>query len=323
MIRRYGWALLAIAGLAACAPKPEPGPRGELAWAYPAGKDTAWTPPSGAGPFHMAGSAQTFTKAQVLDDQNPVDWFPDEHPVPPAIVAHSPGNGVTPCAECHGYTGHGSINTPSLNGLSSDYILEQIHAFRDGSRHSAQVDRSATAEMISIARKTSDADLMKAAAYFASLRHGANRKVVEVARVPVTRPDKYGWIDVVPGGGTEPIGQRIIEVSDNMSVAFMENNHIGTTDFVPVGAIARGQALVESGGPAGEPCTACHGADLKGVGNVPPLAGRAPPYLARNLWDIKTGARTGPSVALMQAPAKDLTADQIVDITAYLASRQP
>jgi cytochrome c553 len=92
---------------------------------------------------------------------------------------------------------------------------------------------------------------------------------------------------------------------------------------VPKGAIARGEALVQTGGPGGQPCAMCHGADLKGMGNVPPLAGRPAPYLGRMLWDIRTGARKGPTVALMQTPARNLTAAQIVDITAYLSSRKP
>ncbi len=308
--------------LGACAPKPEPGPKGELAWAYPAGTTTAWVPPAGDGPFIVPGSRQSFTKAQVDDDQNPVDWFPGEHPAAPAIVAHGAG-GVTPCAECHGYDGSGSPNTPGLNGLSADYIVEQIGAFRRGDRLSAQADRPATKEMIAIARKVSDADLRQAAAYFAGLPHAAHRRVVEADAVPVTTADKYGWLDVAPGGGREPIGNRVIEVMDDPPHAFLDDHDSPMTDYVPVGAIARGQALVASGGPGGQPCAMCHGTDLRGLGNAPALAGRSPPYLARNLWDIKTGTRKGPAVALMQAPARDLTPSQIVDITAYLASRKP
>jgi cytochrome c553 len=86
---------------------------------------------------------------------------------------------------------------------------------------------------------------------------------------------------------------------------------------VPRGAVNRGKALVQH---APQPCTSCHGATLKGTGSAPPLAGRNPHYLARAIWDIKTCTRWGPTVALMQKPAGSLSADQIVDITAYLAS---
>jgi len=327
MIRQFAWLAVAVL-VSGCAPKTEPGPKGELAWAYPIGKDTTWKAPAGDGPFTVPGSRLSFTKAQVSDDQNPVDWFPDEHPPAPGIVAHSPGQGLTPCAECHGYNGSGSVNTPDIRGLSAGYIVEQVHAFRDGDRRSAQADSNATGEMLAVARQVSDVDLAKAAAYFAALPRGANRRVVETNAVPVTTPDKYGWLDPVPNGGRETIGNRVIEINDDLPHSFMDDHDIGSVVYVPSGAIARGQALVASGGQdtskgGGQPCTACHGADLKGAGDIPPLAGRSPAYLARMLWDIKTGARKGPSVALMQAPAKDLTAKEIVDITAYLASRQP
>jgi len=321
MIRQFGWLAIAVL-VSGCAPKPEPGPKGELAWAYPAGTKTSFAPPAGDGPFTVPGSPAHFTKAQIYDDQNPVDWFPASHPAPPAIVIHGRG-GVTPCAECHGYQGEGSINTPDIGGLPADYIVEQIHVFRAGARHSAQVDRGATTEMIAIAKEVSDDDLAKAAAYFAGLPHTTHRRVVETDQAPVTRADTFGFLYAAPGGGREPIGNRVIEVPDDLPRAFLDDHTVGFTDYAPLGAIAHGQALVESGGPGGQPCTACHGADLNGVGNAPALAGRSPPYLARMLWDIKTGARKGASVALMQVPAKDLTPDQIVDITAYLASRKP
>lgn len=306
--------------LGACAPKTDPEPKGELAWAYPVGTTSGLVPPAGEGPFTVPGSQHAFSKTRIYDDKNPVDWFPDAHPVPPAVVNHQSGSGPTPCAECHGYQGEGSVNTPELNGLSADYIVEQVRAFRSGERRSAQADRGATAEMIKVANAVSDDDLRQAAAYFAGLPHKTHRRVVEAALVPVTQVSKWGFLYVAPGGAHEPIDNRVIEVSDDLPHAFLDDHQIGFTVYAPVGAVARGKALVEN---SAQPCTTCHGADLRGVGNVPALAGRSPPYLARMLWDIKTGARRGPSVALMQAPVRDLTPSQIADITAYIASRKP
>ena len=314
------WAFVGLGLLSACAPKTDPGPKGDLAWAYPASTTTIWSAPKGDGPFTVPGSRLSVSKAQLSDDQNPVDWFPDAHPAPPAIVAHSPGNGLTPCAECHGYQGEGSVNTPSLAGLPADYIVEQIQAFRAGERQSAQADRGATKEMISIAQKLSDADLKQAAAYFAGLPHVANHHVVETDTVPVTKADQYGWLYVAPGGGKEPIGKRVIEVSEDLPNAFLDDHRIGYIDYVPVGAVARGKALVETGA---RPCAACHGADLNGEGAVAGLAGRSPPYLARMLWDIKTGARRNAGVTPMQVVTRDMTPEQIADITAYLVSKKP
>jgi cytochrome c553 len=70
-------------------------------------------------------------------------------------------------------------------------------------------------------------------------------------------------------------------------------------------------------------CTVCHGPDLKGIGDIPNIVGRSPIYLARQLYDIKHGSRTGPTVALMQAVVAKLTDDDIVAIAAYTASQAP
>jgi len=48
-------------------------------------------------------------------------------------------------------------------------------------------------------------------------------------------------------------------------------------------------------------CAPCHGADLRGgVNEAPPIAGRSPIYIYRQLTDIRNGARKGPSVEKMQ-----------------------
>ena len=56
--------------------------------------------------------------------------------------------------------------------------------------------------------------------------------------------------------------------------------------------------------------------------DVPPLAGRSPSYLAREIFDIQQGTRVGsyPLMPLMKKAVEKLTAEDIIDITAYLAS---
>lgn len=70
-------------------------------------------------------------------------------------------------------------------------------------------------------------------------------------------------------------------------------------------------------------CYICHGDDLKGLGDVPGIAGMSPFYMARQLWDIKYGARTGTSAALMLAVVANLTYDDVIALTAYVASLDP
>jgi cytochrome c553 len=70
-------------------------------------------------------------------------------------------------------------------------------------------------------------------------------------------------------------------------------------------------------------CGACHGTDLTGVPpDMPPLAGRSPSYLAREIFDIQQGSRSGSNsnVQLMKMVVEKLQPVDIVNITAYLAS---
>jgi len=306
--------------VAACHPK---NPGAGLAWAYPHAAKAPMAMPPPPGPFHVPGSPLTMTLAQVSDDANPPDWFPAEHPTPPAIVTHAGPDGVTPCGACHLINGQGFLGAPNLAGLPAAYIVQQVQEFRSGRRLSWEKNRPATKEMIGEAKAVSDAQLAEAAAYFAGLHRAPWVQVVETDSAPKTRPDYEGWQDIDPRGGREPIKGRIIEVAEDWNRMDLEDPHSGIVAYVPVGAVARGQALVQSGGKSGLPCAGCHGAGLKGVGDTPPLAGRSAAYLARMLWDIKTGARGGPTVAAMQAPAAALSEADITDITAYLASLKP
>lgn len=66
------------------------------------------------------------------------------------------------CTGCHGPNGISRIpSNPSLAGLSQDYLVEQLHAFREGSRENPTMN--------SIARNLTDADIAALAAYFSSL----------------------------------------------------------------------------------------------------------------------------------------------------------
>ena len=70
-------------------------------------------------------------------------------------------------------------------------------------------------------------------------------------------------------------------------------------------------------------CGTCHGPDLKGLGPVPPIAGRSPSYTVRQLWDMKTGNRNGLWAPLMKAAIEKLTIEDLVSIAAYTSSREP
>jgi len=298
-------------------------PTFRLAWAYPSGAETAFGKPLGPGPFHMPGSPLTLTRAQIEQADGPIDWYPDDHPPAPAIVRGPASSGTTPCAECHAFNGAGVPGSADLAGLPAAYIVEQVKAFRSGDRRSAEPNQPSTAEMIKTAKSVTPEELDEAAAYFAGLPRMNWLRVIETGVAPRTIPDRYGWLDPAPGGGTEPAGDRIVELSDDIQRGFLNDDHVTLTDYAPPGAVARGSAIAATGGGAGTPCAACHGPDLRGTAGAPPLAGRPAGYLARTLWDIRVGARHGPPVAPMQRSAKALSPSQVRDVSAYLASLKP
>ena len=49
-------------------------------------------------------------------------------------------------------------------------------------------------------------------------------------------------------------------------------------------------------------CAICHGDTMKGLGNVPRLAGLHPIYIARQLYLFKDGTRNGVDAQLMKKP---------------------
>jgi cytochrome c553 len=60
-----------------------------------------------------------------------------------------------------------------------------------------------------------------------------------------------------------------------------------------------------------------------GVGDSPPVAGRSPSYMVRQIWDIQQGTRSGEPAQLMKLAIAKLTPEDMVAIVAYVASRVP
>ena len=89
---------------------------------------------------------------------------------------------------------------------------------------------------------------------------------------------------------------------------------------MPTGSVKKGEELVLRGG-AGKTvaCAACHGEGLKGNGNFPPLAGRSPSYLARQLYDMQHCRHYG--TQLMRMVAKLMKRTSWTSGRAYSASR--
>ena len=56
---------------------------------------------------------------------------------------------------------------------------------------------------------------------------------------------------------------------------------------------------------------------------MPPIAGRSPSYVVRQLVDFQNGTRNGRWSALMKPVVANLTVSDMVSIAAYTASRTP
>ena len=70
-------------------------------------------------------------------------------------------------------------------------------------------------------------------------------------------------------------------------------------------------------------CGTCHGADLRGLGPVPGIAGRSPSYVVRQLYDMQQGARRGVWSELMKRVVANVSEDEMLAIAAYTASLAP
>jgi cytochrome c553 len=301
-----------------------------LAWAYavPDAPAPVAPIPEDPTPLHVPGSDQAFTMKQLRDTGNPVDWFPGDHPPMPTIVAHRRSPTADPwigsCGLCHYPNGRGRPENAGVAGLPAGYILEQLQDFKAGARRTADPGKRNTAVMAGNAGGITDEEAKAAAEYFSSIKYTQWIKVVETETVPKTR-NINGLLLAAEGKETEPIGNRIVEVAvDAEATETFRNPHSGFIAYVPMGSIKKGEDLVLKGGSGKTvSCAACHGADLKGNGNFPPLAGRSPSYLGRQLYDFQHYTRNGPGAQLMRPVVERLTEDDILNITAYLASLTP
>ena len=287
-------------------------------------------------PRGVAGSPASYTLVDVRDGQNVIDWFPGDHPPMPNVIAHGParlGAATRGCASCHLPTGKGRPENAPPGGLPTAYFIRQIQDFRAGLRRSADPRKPNTYTMIDLAKAMTDDELGAAAAYFGAMKWTPWTRVVETSLVPRTRIAGNLFLPL-ERARTEPIAGRIIETpEDEEQAETLRNPRSGFVAYVPVGSIARGRELVTTGGMKvvgnqivqgrTTACGTCHGIDLMGVADVPPIAGRSPSYMVRQLWDMQQGTRNGPSAQLMKLVVANLNGDDLVAIAAYVASRVP
>lgn len=177
--------------------------------------------------------------------------------------------------------------------------------------------------MLLSATHATDEEVRAAAEYYAQLEPVKWVTVIEANMVPETYVGPGNMRHAEPNGDMEPIGQRIIEIPENSHRAERRDPHSPFIAYVPPGSLDDGRELATTGQGRTIQCDICHGTDLKGLGDIPGIAGMSPIYMARSLWDIKHGARTGVSTALMLAVVANLTDEDVINLSAYIASLDP
>lgn len=92
------------------------------------------------------------------------------------FVSAADGIGALGCSACHGENGISSSGTiPNLAAQKSDYLVNQLNAFRDGSRKNPLMN--------ALAVQLSDADIEKAASFFSSLPAAAEAVTGDLSSV--------------------------------------------------------------------------------------------------------------------------------------------
>jgi cytochrome c553 len=272
----------------------------------------------------LAGTGKQFTRQQIADGFGPADWYPDDHPVMPEIVAKGKRPDARACGLCHMPNGKGRQENAGVSGLPVSYFIQTMEDFRNDLRKSAEPRKANTVAMAMIAKALTPAEIKEAAEYFGKMKWTPWIRVVETNTVPKMRSAGGIWVPLEgAAAGKEPIGVRVIETPEKPeNTEILRDPRSGFIAYVPVGSVKKGEAIVKTGGTGKTiECGACHGPDLMGLGPVPGIAGRSPSYLTRQMYDMQMGARNGEWTQLMKPVVAKLTGEDLVNISAYVSSR--
>lgn len=279
----------------------------------------------------LPGSTHSFTARQIGDALNPPDWHPESHPAAPDVVIHARRDAKYACGLCHLPDGQGRSENAMVSGLPEAYFVQQVLDMRSGARSPAK-EFASSAKMKEMALAATDAEIAAAAKYFASIHPRRQYAVRESAVVPMTY-QAGGLYARRPGAATEPLGDRIVEISDDIERHELRDPGETFTAYVPPGSLAKGKSIALDA-PATSPtrCAQCHGEDLRGRAAIkpgqpgqpaPPIAGRSPSYLLRQLAAFRMKTRNGTTSTPMQVVAAALSLDEMIAAVAYAGSRTP
>jgi cytochrome c553 len=265
---------------------PAVGPAAEngLKWAYPV------EPPPGTN-VDAAPPSRRVNQALIAASYTGLPKMPE-------VVAKGK---PLPCMQCYLANGGSHPESAAISGLSVNYIIEQVHAFRDGERVDVRTGR-----MILASKAISEKELKEAAEYYAAIGPERQQWIKTVVSNDVPKgPAPFGGGGFryhAPDGGTEPLPQgMVVEMAeDDDLVRARDQINGGFVQYVRADDLALGEKVATAGG-----CGTCHGADYKGINDVPRLAGQHAVYLIRQLKDMQIGARKDKNVALMRPALKN------------------
>jgi hypothetical protein len=73
--------------------------------------------------YTLPGSKFSFTQSQIFNRYGPADWFPEDHPTMPEIVAHGRETAaptISACGSCHYPNGRVVRRTPTSPGCHTN-----------------------------------------------------------------------------------------------------------------------------------------------------------------------------------------------------------
>ena len=274
--------------------------------------------------FKVPNSQAGFTRDQTRDRFAPPDWHPENHPEMPKAVAEGRKPVVWACAFCHRPNGAGGPENARIAGLPADYIVQQLKDLASGERSTVLPKRMPHVLKQPIVKELTEDEMREAANYFSRLKTGSTVVVKESATAPKII-NRGMFFTATEDGALEVLGNRIVEVPENLErFEVLRDDQVKFIAYVPPGSVAKGMALARApGGNAALACAGCHGADMRGIGTIPPIAGRSPTYLVRQLWDMQAGARNGAGAQAMKPVVTTLSSQDMLALSAYLASLKP
>jgi cytochrome c553 len=277
--------------------------------------------------LNIPDSTEKFTLARINDPFNPPDWRPASHGPMPEIVAKGRKPNAWACALCHTPTGQGRPENSPLAGLPEGYIRQQLLDYRSGRRKAMGPEQYLPGpNMVKVAKALTDKEIEDSARYFAQQKLRRRTFIVESLRIP--RAERAAWL-YYEHGGTEDLDGRLLEVTQDLTRHEYRDDRLEYIAYVPPGAINRGKKLVSSGNsladntPRTVICSQCHLTNLKGTDAIPPIAGRSPTYLLRQMLAFRNRQRVNEVASQMDAVVEKLTLEEMIDIVAYVSSLSP